>query len=159
MPYQVQHSIPDDDIGAEHGGAASVAHLEDLLLGDNRPFEPLPRHRADGFAETDDLFNDAKAAEGDWRGEHLIHSCGRRQQTQTKATAKRLKDARHVTIQALADGRWHQASDIADGTRHSSLTIAHMLSGLAAEGICTRELTTNTNGGNIYRYRQVTGSA
>ena len=159
MPYQDQPSIPDEDIGAEHGEAASAAHPNNLPLGDNRPFAPMRHRAADGFAETNHLLHGAKAPEGDWRGEHLIHSRALRQQTQTEADAERLDDARRVTTQALDDGGWHQASDIADGTRHSSITIAHMLSGLAAEGICTRELTTNTNGGNIYRYRQVTGSA
>ena len=159
MPYQVQHLIPDEGTGAYHGGAADVAHPDDLLLGDNLPFVPMPRHRADGFAETDDLVNGANAPEGDWRGEHLIRGVGRRQQTQTEADAERREDARHVTKQALADGRWHRASEIADGTRHSLWTIAHTLSALAEEGICKRTHQKNTNGGPSYRYQKISGIA
>ena len=159
MPYQDQHSIPDEDIGAEHGGAASAAHLDDLLLGDNdnRPFQPMRHCAADGFVETKHLLNDPKAPEGDWRGEHLISCRALRQPTQTEADAERLDDARHVTIQALADGRWHRASDIADGTDHSSRTIAHILRRLAEEGICTRDRLTKINNGQTYQYQQVTG--
>ena len=159
MPYQDQPSIPDEDIGAEHGEAASAAHPNNLPLGDNRPFAPMRHRAADGFAETNHLLHGAKAPEGDWRGEHLIHSRALRQQTQTEADAERLDDARRVTTQALDDGGWHQASDIADGTKHSFGTIANILSGLVEEGICKRDPLTKINNGQAYRYQKVTGIA